>query len=367
MKRKDFYKFGKRTFALAGLTIWLASLLALGSCTDSKELEAIRIDFSNVQEILVDTTRIIHLETTDNSLLYDIGRIEILDDKFFVFSRNVVKVFGADGKFLFQLSGRGQGPSEYSSISNFFLNGKFVSIYDFNTGKILNYDSNGDFVNSNRFERGDGERGISLLFRLNEHTYLAKNSYAGEDFKVPVFSLLDTDLKNRKMIGGRHLNTGMKFEDACYVDENQRILYWEPVKDTLFSVMNESLEPLYKIDFGEYAIPEDVARKDDYDRVMFLSKEEGVKYAAMARYFQVSEGRILFSFIYDKIYLCSYDERTKDTRVYSFKCPDDAYKAYFFFKVHNGNIYIEMQHNKDMERNHVLYKFPIEDLYEKKN
>lgn len=349
------------------LIVGLASLLALGSCTDSKELEAIHVDFSNVQEILVDTTRIIHLETTDNSLLYDIGRIEILDGKFFVFSRNVVKVFGADGKFLFQLSGRGQGPSEYSSISNFFLNGKFVSIYDLNTGKILNYDSNGNFVNSNRFKRGDGEWGVSLLFRLNEDTYLAKNSYAGEDFKVPVFSLLDTDLKNRKMIGGRHLNTGMMLEDACYVDDNERILYWEPAKDTLFSVMNESLDPLYKIDFGEYAIPENIARKDDYDRVMFLSKEENTKYAAMARYFQVAEGRILFSFVYDKIYLCSYDEETKDTRVYSFKCPNDAYKAYFFFKVYDGNIYIEMQHNKDMERNHVLYKFPIEDLYEKKN
>lgn len=349
------------------LIVGLTSLLALGSCADSKNLEAIRVDFSNVQEILVDTTRIIHLETTDNSLLYDIGRIEILDGKFFVFSRNVVKVFGADGKFLFQLSEKGQGPSEYSSISNFFLNGKFVSIYDFNTGKVLNYDSNGKFVNSNRLERGKDEWGVSLLFRLNEHTYLAKNSYAGEDFKVPVFSLLDTNLKNRKMIGGRHLNTGVKLEDACYVDDNERILYWEPVKDTLFSVMNESLEPLYKIDFGEYAIPENIARKDDYERVMFLNKEENVKYAAMPRYFQVSEGRILFSFIYDKIYLCSYDEKNKDTKVYSFKCPNDAYKAYFYFKVYDGNIYIEMEYNKDIEKNHVLYKFPIEDLYEKKN
>lgn len=348
--------------AIYSLIVGLVSLLVLDSCANSKELETINVDFSNVQEILVDTTRIIHLETTDNSLLYDIGRTEILNGNFFVFSRNFVKVFSADGKFLFQLSGRGQGPSEYSTISNFFLNDKFVSIYDFNLGKVLNYDSNGSFVNSCQFTRGDGEWGISQLFRLNENTYLAKNNYAGEDFKVPVFSLLDANLKNRKMIGGRHLNTGMMLSDGCYIDDNERILYWEPAKDTLFSVMNESLDPLYKIDFGEFAIPEDVAKKDDYDRVMFLSKEQNVKYAAMARYFQVSEGRILFSFVYDKIYLCSYNESTKDTKVYSFKCPNDTYKAYFFFKVHDGNIYIEMQHNKEIEKNHVLYKFSLEEL-----
>ena len=89
------------------LTLCITALLY--SCTATKSSS----DFSN--EIFVDVEqsvelplqrgRIIPLETSDSSLLYDIVSIDQVKDKYFIRSRNKILTFDTEGNYLYNISG----------------------------------------------------------------------------------------------------------------------------------------------------------------------------------------------------------------------------------------------------------------------
>lgn len=58
----------------------------------------------------MDTSKIVLLETNDSSLLYDICGLYELDNKYFIWSRSMIKVFDKSGKYLYPVSRKGQGP-----------------------------------------------------------------------------------------------------------------------------------------------------------------------------------------------------------------------------------------------------------------
>ena len=109
------------------LTLCITALLY--SCTATKSSS----DFSN--EIFVDVEqsvelplqrgRIIPLETSDSSLLYDIVSIDQVKDKYFIRSRNKILTFDTEGNYLYNISGIGQGNKEYVNLSSFFTSGHF--------------------------------------------------------------------------------------------------------------------------------------------------------------------------------------------------------------------------------------------------
>ena len=51
--------------------------------------------------------------------------------------------------------------------------------------------------------------------------------------------------------------------------------------DTLFTIHNGLLTPLFAIDFGEHALPDDMTRKDVYERIDYVNKakERGKPFA----------------------------------------------------------------------------------------
>lgn len=337
---------------------------ALFSCAENTEIERIPVDFTNVKTMTMDDANIIHLETSDNSLLYDLCAIEIVDDKFFIFSRNVVKAFDKEGRYLFDLGQKGQGPKDHTTVTYFFSDGKKLSIYDFNIKKVLNYNSDGDFMDVVPIKVQEGLSAPVKILHFDDQSFVCQNCYVGgRDTNMEALSRWNSDFTKGKVIKGRTLTTGLRLPDACHIDENKRILYWEPVKDTLFAVKEEVLQPLYKIDFGAHAMPEDIMCRDDYDRVMLAGKEENYKYAGVARYYQVHNDKIFFTCIFkEKVYLCAYDEKTKKTMVITIGGKDEQYRLCPFFKIHQDTLYMEMQNMKDIEQNHFLYKLPISEI-----
>lgn len=341
----------------------LFNLILLTSCTQDVSLKNITLNFDEKHEVLIDTMNIIKLETTENSLLYDIGHIEYVDDKYFVYSRNLVRVFDMQGHFLFNLSQKGEGPNEYFSLHNITSDSKCIFLYDFNASRILCFDFEGNYLSDIKLNCDIDQVHPAKVFYLNENTFLTYNSYAGDEMGVPVLSLWNNTLDKQKYIGGRTLQSGLRFADGCYVSEDKRILYWEPAKDTLFQVINNILSPLYKIDFGKHAMPGEIAKKDDYERIMFLGRKENFKYASLARYYQRKDDVLYFSCIYNGVvYICSYNEVNGNVGVYSFYDVNNHYKACPFYKIVDDYIILELKDNRNEENNHVLYKFPIDHL-----
>ncbi len=203
------------------LLIWFTS------CNKEVNLKCISLNFDNTNTILIDTANVIELETAENSLLYDIGHIEFLGDKYFIFSRNSVCVFDLQGHFLFNLSNRGEAPDEYLSVHNICSDGENIFLYDFVSGKVLKFDTNGDYISDIKIKRKNNQPTPAKIYNMDSNTFLSYNSYSGEGIQVPVFSRWNKELNKQNYIEGRALQSGLRFPDGCFIDCKKRILYWE--------------------------------------------------------------------------------------------------------------------------------------------
>lgn len=88
------------------------------------------------------------LETTDDSMIGDVGKLVIRNGKFYILCKkqSAVFVFDKDGKFLSRAGRVGRGPGEYSDISDFDITPDGdIHINDPLQGKIYVYDKTGGF------------------------------------------------------------------------------------------------------------------------------------------------------------------------------------------------------------------------------
>lgn len=87
----------------------LAAIVA-SSCKDGQEsrfLTEVKIDFDKKEIIKVDDKQIVRLETSDNSLLFDLCNVETVDSFYVIHSRNFLKQFDKEGKFVRNIGAQG--------------------------------------------------------------------------------------------------------------------------------------------------------------------------------------------------------------------------------------------------------------------
>ncbi|WP_026472953.1 6-bladed beta-propeller [Alkaliflexus imshenetskii] len=121
---------------------------------DDRNVITLRIDpksfydgqFSDIFE----DVSLIQLETTTESLLGEIGKIEIKGEKIFIHDRSLheMKIFSIDGKYLGKISNKHNGSGGYFDISSFSVskNGELIEIYDNRGFKFRIYNLNNEFV-----------------------------------------------------------------------------------------------------------------------------------------------------------------------------------------------------------------------------
>lgn len=63
-------------------------LSCTGNHREDLDLRTVKVDFSELEHISQSDGRIVHLEPTDSSLLYDICRLDVHEDTFVVQSRS---------------------------------------------------------------------------------------------------------------------------------------------------------------------------------------------------------------------------------------------------------------------------------------
>ncbi|PIF02152.1 MAG: hypothetical protein CR996_00820 [Draconibacterium sp.] len=101
-------------------------------------------------ETLIKDVTYIKLEVNKNSIIGDVDKILYLNERFYIFDKQITKsvfVFSKNGKFLYKINRQGHGPGEYILPIGFDVD-SFENIYigDNATRKILRYDKSGNFV-----------------------------------------------------------------------------------------------------------------------------------------------------------------------------------------------------------------------------
>ena len=335
--------------------LYILLVVLLASCSSKPQVgvSELNINLKDVQTIIMDTNKIVSLETNDSSLLYDICGLYELDNKYFIWSRSMIKVFDKKGKYLYNFSEKGQGPDEYVSLSCVFVKDNNVCAYDLDRGILLSFNLEGRLKKSQRIVVADGSPSPVNIIPFGKEHYLCINGFRGGDnVKTPSISIWNSDFTKQDTVTGRLRKNGFMIADWLYADVNgNQILYWEPMKDTLFTVKDKIISPMYAINFGDYAIPAEVAAKDVYDRFMYVGKVENYSQcASLCRFYQIDGDYISFIFSWaGRACLCRFRQDSPQPEVYEFK--DERYKTMPFFKIIGEQILIAVEDKEDVEKN----------------
>ena len=354
---------------MKNITYSIYTLLALlfVSCTgtDKTELTSIKVNFSDITPISQSEGKIVNLETTENSLLYDICNFNTWQDTLVVQSRSFLYAFASDGTFIGSISRKGQAGNEYLSISNVFFEDGTVGLYDFNKGTVSRFNLKGQLLSSRKCNIADQDIRPFHIFPWKDG-YIALNSYGGETADRKTLCFLNKELNGGTPITGRSLQNGFSIADGIFVDDQDQVLYWEMMCDTLFTVHDNSLVPLYAIDFGEHALPGYVAKKDVYGRIDYVNKSEKDRqlFAGMARYYQRKDNMIYFSCISPEngILLCRYDENEGTARLFAVDFDNQPYTTAPFFLIKDNLVYWEIHNENDPTLNQSLFVMDLNCL-----
>ncbi|MDR1224139.1 MAG: 6-bladed beta-propeller, partial [Tannerella sp.] len=99
------------------------------------------IENFDIGAITDSTFQIIPLETTDNSLIASIGKIEIRNDRIFIMDNlaRSVYIYEMDGKYWGKINATGQGPGEYAHLSYMTVTDSSVLVIDHFSEKQIEY------------------------------------------------------------------------------------------------------------------------------------------------------------------------------------------------------------------------------------
>lgn len=333
--------------------------------TERTDVPSVKIDFTTITHIRPTAGTIVNLETSESSLLYDICSFNVVRDTFVVHSRNFVRLFSKTGKFLGDVSHSGQGPNEYARISNVFFEDDEVGVFECDKNTVKWFRLNGELSASREMAISDENIRPFHLYP-SRNGYVALNSFGGESADRKTLCFLNKELSQGVPIQGRSLRTGFSTYDVISIDRTGKVLYWEMLCDTLFTVDDGTLVPSLVVDFGEYAIPEDMARKDVYDRISYVNElgKSGKKFAGMARYYQRIDNRIYFSCMSPEkeMLLCQYSENEGTMRLFAVDFDSDKYSTSSFFFIKDSVVYWEIHDENDLTLNPSLFVLDLKEL-----
>jgi hypothetical protein len=305
--------------------ISIVAFLLLNSCFNSNNYvfqgkitcKDIPIDIYNENIIYrnqIKDARFVKLETSDKCQIGEIRKLETTEDRVYILDSDIAEslfVFKKNGEFLFKVARKGQGPGEYFSINDFFIDtiNKTIIIFDANIRNLHYYDWEGKFIRSHSLEK----------FWFFACCPLDSNTYALDFTKKALnnkYHLILVDENNEEYYKSKHLETDYElannFHIAFYKGLNNNIYYTPTRCDTIFNVSSQGVQDGYRIDFGKQALPDRFYKK--------MRKEEQVKELLKSQYcygiknILETEEILFFNFSFGNNQLsCFYNKSTEDT------------------------------------------------------
>lgn len=345
------------------LSVWLCSCSKKEACVD------VQVDFDQVNNLMIDTTRLIELETNDSSLLFDICEMEILDSTIFIFSRDRICAFDMSGNYKGNVSQKGHGNNEYMQIGNIFVEDGCLCFYDSKLLKIFRYSSDRVFLEKKNVSVDHAGKEATFPAKLLPcgKEYISVNAFAGDGRVLPAMCYWSKDFRNFRPVGGHKKRQSLSLSDEVCVDSHNRVLYWESLVDTLYVVRDQNLVALYHIDFGEKSLPAHLAHKTFFEKVEYINTElypNHKDFGGMVRFYQVGTGKIYFSCLMKdfETHLCVLDESSLETKVFRLISENNRYKVMSFMRLIGDKIYVEVHDTSQPSANPYLYVIPIEQL-----
>ena len=268
---------------------------------------------------LVESYKIIPLETTEDNLISYIYKIEIWQDKIFILdkkSQDKILVFGLDGKYLYGIGTQGRAANEYVSLGGFTIDRVHdqVLILDDATQKLNFYDLNGKFI-----------RNISLDFIARDVAALGNGNLAFAGGGRGRNRLLLTSASGQllsSLVPSNDKNWVMMLN--AFAPLGDSLIYRNYLNDTLYTItpQGEVLASRF-VDFGSDALTWDKFMSyDSYRRENI--EDQLSNYRCNLKYYAETANQVCFLYGEKGVpQYVVYDKKTGRTAVYSLQIYND--------------------------------------------
>lgn len=250
-------------------TCILLLLFAIGvACNTSDEVPAKveKIDLSLVlqqpsKKNVFKNVRFIQLENNGDNLLGEDLYFELSDGKIYIFDRKdqkAVFIFDEDGKYLGKTGQSGKGPREYVNAVDFLVRNDTVDflVHDGSAASIFHYTSSGGFLGKIKLNY------LPYSFELTpENLYAVSMNYNKMEHDHQVYLLDKTGAEVNKFLPN-NTEINLPIGENCFGKSDDKVLYFEPFNDTVYSFIDSSLNPFLKLDFGDYTVPDKFFQTD---------------------------------------------------------------------------------------------------------
>lgn len=357
----------------------IAATISFAACSQhhKSDVNTIKVDMAKVEDVHISTDNIIPLAANDSSMLYNIGDIVPVGDTLYIASGPLLKAFSAtDGRYIGNLGKMGEGPEEYRSVMRLWKKDGLLHIFDLEKKLRLDFSYDGKYVGAVNVKNAISDSDVVstpnyIIETPDNKAYIAINSFigGGDTSGQPSYSVYDKNLNFIKNIPGRYLECSGYMFDRGYTDTiNHRLLMWEVLRDTIFSVSESDVIPLYALDFGKQAFPSSSSSKADvFQRVNdFNTPPAGNKYVSFIKYIQPDENNYIYFVCNDsdyKYYLIRFSEDDIKVDIRNIMVDNGRYSLQPFFKVDGNRILLTFKDNENDEANPAIAFFDISQIF----
>ncbi len=229
------------------LTLALLAIMLFG-CTSSTQSESTvqSINITSSDEVkdaqfsdYYERYKFVPLETTEQSFIGTIDKLEITNDNIYILTSNTLKIFDANGKFLNSIDKKGRANNEYLYLGDFIVDEDAgnVTLIDPHSAKALQYNLDGEFIESVKLLRG-------ATYQVSETgNYLISQRTGFADGKSVsyMYSVADTSgneimqyLPHNKHLAGYGFLYGQGKSD--FIRDGKELLLLPPYSDTLYKI-----------------------------------------------------------------------------------------------------------------------------------
>ena len=206
--------------------------------------EPIPWDTTTISDI-IDTIKIVALETTPESILAGVGPIRIYGNRIVNHDMNEgIAIFDINGKYIKHIR-RGQGPGEINACCDFDADNQYLYILQLD--KISKFTLDGDFVDNYPLQ----EKYMTCIYNLKkiDDGYLLSKRPYSDEMSYEVFHL-DGNLNEKNHFVFEHK---LHF---CGMDEfnimDGRIVYYMPMCNTIYQFDGKTFSPYCILNYPKH-------------------------------------------------------------------------------------------------------------------
>lgn len=221
---------------------------------------------------ILDTVKLIPLETSENCIIGEIDKIEVHNGSYFILDKRQTKslfVFNEDGKFKYSISAEGRGPLEFIMPYDFTINTDLneIVLCDGRLSKLIFYN----------IESGKPIREKKLYYRFHNIAYSGKGFFCLSSHNddnshlesIENYSLFITDstftLKNKFLKKNITSNNYFLRNDLT---QKSGVNYAPRFNNKVFNIKADSIHQVYDISFDAIEV-----EREDY-RLQFSELNE---------------------------------------------------------------------------------------------